>query len=181
MIAYETIPADFTVEATALIETIPEFPIPGHCVYNTDGGGREGYSLIVDTEEGVLRGFQHRCSSLTRGTKGTTTAFSITEYEVSLTDCELYEHRPLIEQWRAHRTCPTADFFAAWTLRYEKLVWFVSPCPYYPGAGQLHCRADNRPHEEELCQQDLPTQWIPDMTEVKEWNVRYVEYSAVSI
>ena len=54
MIAYETIPVDFTVDATALIETIPEFPIPGHCVYITDGSGREGYRLIIDTEEGVL-------------------------------------------------------------------------------------------------------------------------------
>jgi len=54
MIAYETIPVDFTVDATALIETIPEFPIPGHCVYITDGSGREGYRLIIDTEEGVF-------------------------------------------------------------------------------------------------------------------------------
>jgi len=54
MIAYETIPVDFTVDATALIETISEFPIPGHCVYITDGSGREGYRLIIDTEEGVL-------------------------------------------------------------------------------------------------------------------------------
>ena len=53
MIAYETIPVDFTVDATALIETIPEFPIPGHCVYITDGDGREGYRLIIDTEQGT--------------------------------------------------------------------------------------------------------------------------------
>jgi hypothetical protein len=53
-INYETVPVDFTIESTALIETIPEFPIPGHCVYITDGLGREGYRLIIDTEKGVL-------------------------------------------------------------------------------------------------------------------------------
>jgi hypothetical protein len=52
-INYETVPVDFTIESTALMERIPEFPIPGHCVYITDGIGREGYRLIIDTEKGT--------------------------------------------------------------------------------------------------------------------------------
>jgi hypothetical protein len=51
-IAYETVPVDFTIESMACIETIPEYPIPGHCVYITEGMGREGYRLIIDTEKG---------------------------------------------------------------------------------------------------------------------------------
>jgi hypothetical protein len=29
-----------------------EYPLPGHCVYLTEGEGREGYCLILDTERG---------------------------------------------------------------------------------------------------------------------------------
>lgn len=54
MIAYETISVNFTVDAMALIETMPKFLALEHCVYDTDGSGREGYRLIVDTEEDVF-------------------------------------------------------------------------------------------------------------------------------
>jgi hypothetical protein len=49
-IAYEIVPVDFTIESMACIETTPEYPIPGHCIYITEGLGREGYRLIIDTE-----------------------------------------------------------------------------------------------------------------------------------
>ena len=41
LIAYETVPVDFTVQSTAMSEEV--YPIPGHCVYLTEGLGREGY------------------------------------------------------------------------------------------------------------------------------------------
>jgi hypothetical protein len=93
----------------------------------------------------------------------------------------------LTEQWKGHRTCPTTEFFAAWTLRYEKLVWFMSPRPYMSG-GESHTRADNRPQEEELCQQEMPKEWIPDLSEAqeikdpgsRESRIRGLKYDAVS-
>lgn len=51
LVAYETIPVDFTIDSTAMTEEV--HPIPGHCVYLTGGLGREGYRLILDTEEGT--------------------------------------------------------------------------------------------------------------------------------
>ncbi|KAH0290499.1 hypothetical protein M436DRAFT_62646 [Aureobasidium namibiae CBS 147.97] len=148
MIAYETIPVDFTVDATALIGRIPEFPIMGHCVYITDGCGREGYRLIVDIEE------------------GTTTAFSITGYEWLSESWEYHKDRPAIDEWRAHRTLPTTEFFAAWTQRYEKLVWFISPCPNYPGGGSFQTRANSWDEQEEILHQEL-TKRIPDCSEAE--------------
>jgi hypothetical protein len=53
-INYETVPIDFTIDSTGLINTIPEYPLPGHCIYITDGIGREGYRLIIDTEKGMF-------------------------------------------------------------------------------------------------------------------------------
>ena len=53
-INYETVPIDFTIDSTGLINTIPEYPLPGHCIYITDGIGREGYRLIIDTEQGMF-------------------------------------------------------------------------------------------------------------------------------
>jgi hypothetical protein len=98
------------------------------------------------------------------------------------------ESLPEIDKWRAHRTCPTTEFFADWTLRYEKLVWFMSPRDYL-AAGTLHTRADNRPQEEELCQQDMPKEWIPDLSDAEEikdpvdrmFRIFGLKYSAVSI
>lgn len=50
LIAYETIPVDFTRTSTAMTEEV--YPIPGHCIYLTEGLGREGYRLILHTERG---------------------------------------------------------------------------------------------------------------------------------
>lgn len=94
---------------------------------------------------------------------------------------------PEAENWKAHRTCATAEFFAAWTLRYEKLVYFMSPRPYV-SKGNFHCRADNRTLEEGLCQQEMPKEWIPDFPGVedlrdagmRESRIRYLTYDAVS-
>lgn len=52
LIAYETFPVDFTISSTAMTEEV--YPIPGHCVYLTEGLGREGYRLILDTEKGKV-------------------------------------------------------------------------------------------------------------------------------
>ncbi|KAG9696265.1 hypothetical protein KCU95_g4395, partial [Aureobasidium melanogenum] len=71
LIAFETIPVDFTETSTAMTEEV--YPIPGHCVYLTEGLGREGYRLILDTE------------------RGTTTAFSIMEYELSTSEMRKYK------------------------------------------------------------------------------------------
>jgi hypothetical protein len=50
IIAYETVCTDYTVDSTHFLED--EYPLPGHCVYLTEGEGREGYCLILDTERG---------------------------------------------------------------------------------------------------------------------------------
>jgi hypothetical protein len=56
--------------------------------------------------------------------------------------------------------------------------------------GESHTRADNRPQEEELCQQDMPIEWIPDYCdlgkdirdlETREWRMRYWKNDAVSV
>jgi hypothetical protein len=57
MIAYETRPVDFTYSSMAVMERVPEYPIPDHCVYITNGIGREGYRLIIDTEKGTWYNF----------------------------------------------------------------------------------------------------------------------------
>jgi hypothetical protein len=93
---------------------------------------------------------------------------------------------PQAENWKAHRTCLTADFFAAWTLRYEKLVYFMSLRPYM-SKGNFHCRADNRTLEEGLLQQEMPKEWIPDLSDPEnpagttETRIRYLTYNVVSI
>ncbi|KAG9856731.1 hypothetical protein KCU98_g681, partial [Aureobasidium melanogenum] len=133
------------------------YPIPGHCVYLTEGLGREGYRLILDTE------------------RGTTSAFSIMDYELSM---------PEMEQWRAPHTLPTTDFFAGWTLRYEKLVWFMSPRPCL-AAGEFHSRVHHWQQEEELCQQEL-TESIPDFSDAeaivdesdRNWKIMNLKYPA---
>jgi hypothetical protein len=119
--------------------------------------------------------------------QGTTTAFSISQYEVTDNNWEYLESLPETERWRAHRTCPITEFFADWTLRYEKLVWFMSPRDYL-AAGTLHCRADNRQEEEELCHKDL-TQWISDLSEAekieddvdRQIKILRLKYPAVSV
>lgn len=109
------------------------------------------------------------------------------DYDLSTPDRIDHENQPEIEQWRAHRTLPTTEFFAAWTLRYRKLVWFMSLRPYL-AAGEFHSRAQSRQQEEGLCHQE-PTQWIPVLSEVeeiededaREWKMLYTKYPAVSI
>jgi hypothetical protein len=34
--------------------------------------------------------------------------------------------------------------------------------------GESHTRADNRPQEEELCQQEMSKEWIPDFSDAEE-------------
>lgn len=52
LVYYETMPIAYTKDATSTIEKV--FPLPSHCVYLTEGVDREGYSLILDTEKGIL-------------------------------------------------------------------------------------------------------------------------------
>lgn len=86
------------------------------------------------------------------------------DYQLSTAARTHYEDQPEIEQWRAHHTLPTTEFFAGWNLRYEKLVWFMSPRPYL-AAGEFHSRVDHW-QQEELCHQEL-NEWIPDLSEAE--------------
>lgn len=54
LIGYETAAIAYTQTSRSFMEEVT--PLPGHCVYLTEGVDREGYSLILDTENG-------RCSS----------------------------------------------------------------------------------------------------------------------
>jgi hypothetical protein len=55
-------------------------------------------------------------------------------------------------------------------------------------SGESHTRADNRPQEEELCQQEMPKEWIPDFSDAeeikdpinRESKIRGLKYDAVS-
>ena len=54
--------------------------------------------------------------------------------------------------------------------------------------GSFHCRADNRTLEEGLLQQNMPKEWIPDLSDpenlrdagMRETRIRYLTYDAVS-
>lgn len=50
LVEYETVPIAYTKTIRTMIEEIQ--PLPGHCVYLTEGVDREGYSLILDTARG---------------------------------------------------------------------------------------------------------------------------------
>lgn len=50
LVGWETVPLAYTQNATSSMESCN--PLPSHCVYLTEGVGREGYSLILDTEKG---------------------------------------------------------------------------------------------------------------------------------
>lgn len=51
LVANDTSPVDYTRHSHILMEKVN--PLPGHCVYLTQGVDREGYSLILDTEKGT--------------------------------------------------------------------------------------------------------------------------------
>jgi hypothetical protein len=63
----------------------------------------------------------------------------------------------------------------------------MSPRPYM-SCGESHTRADNWPQEEELCQQEMPKEWIPDFSDAqeikdpinREFKIRGLQYDAVS-
>lgn len=50
-VTYETQSVDYTRQSITSSEQA--YPIPGHCVYLTQGEGRDGYSIILDTERGI--------------------------------------------------------------------------------------------------------------------------------
>jgi hypothetical protein len=98
------------------------------------------------------------------------------------------ETLPESEQWTTHRTQPTVGFFADWSLRYEKLVWMLTPT-YKHNWGSLLSLVDNRPQEAELCQREMKT-WHPDLSQVetdggdkssKEWRILGLMHTAVSV
>ena len=61
LIEYETAAIAYTQDPSDMMEEVN--PLPPHCVYLTQGLDREGYSLILDTEQG---GFPaHNASRLT--------------------------------------------------------------------------------------------------------------------
>jgi hypothetical protein len=51
LVQYETVPIDWTQRSYVAMEQVN--PLPSHCVYLTEGVDREGYSLILNVEEGV--------------------------------------------------------------------------------------------------------------------------------
>lgn len=51
LVQYETVAIAYTKNPRTLMEQVN--PLPGNCVYVTEGVDREGYSLILDVEKGV--------------------------------------------------------------------------------------------------------------------------------
>lgn len=98
--------------------------------------------------------------------EGTTRAWSVMGYELLHSNYSYEASLPESDKWRAHRTLPTADFFAAWTLRYQKLVWYLSPRTSSRSTGTFSSRAEQLFEEDELCQQPL-TEWHPDLSSMK--------------
>ena len=52
LVQYETVAIAYTKNPTTMMEEVN--PLPGNCVYLTEGVDREGYSLILDVEKGSL-------------------------------------------------------------------------------------------------------------------------------
>jgi hypothetical protein len=50
LVQYETVAIAYTKKLTTLMDEVN--PLPGNCVYLTEGVDREGYSLILDAGEG---------------------------------------------------------------------------------------------------------------------------------
>lgn len=50
LVQYETVAIAYTKNPSTLMEDVN--PLPGNCVYLTEGVDREGYSLILDVERG---------------------------------------------------------------------------------------------------------------------------------
>jgi hypothetical protein len=78
--------------------------------------------------------------------------------------------------------------FADWSLRYEKLVWMLTPT-YKHNWGSFLSLGDNRPQEAEFCQREMKT-WHPDLSQVetdggdessKEWRILGLMHTAVSV
>lgn len=136
---YETIPICYSGNDTK--EGI--YPLPAHCVYLTRSVDHLGISLILDTDEGTITEYTHSESYVT-------------------VPWEEYDALPDAEKWKGHHTAPITDFLEAWTRRYEKLIWMLVPNPVgQPTTGRFYSRADSRPHEEELMEQDQLEPWHP--------------------
>lgn len=52
LVQYETVAIAYTKNPSTMMEEVN--PLPGNCVYLTEGVDREGYSLILDVEKGAL-------------------------------------------------------------------------------------------------------------------------------
>ena len=51
LVQYETVAIAYTQNPSTVMEQVN--PLPGNCVYLTEGVDREGYSLILDVEKGA--------------------------------------------------------------------------------------------------------------------------------
>jgi hypothetical protein len=51
LVQYETVPIAWTQRSYVAMEQVN--PLPAHCVYLTEGIDREGYSLILNVDEGA--------------------------------------------------------------------------------------------------------------------------------
>ena len=140
LIAYETVPIDYTSSA-GWMEGV--YPLPGNCIYLTEGVDREGYSLILDASQGTI------------------TAYSISGYDITL-PYEEFDAMPEADKWRAHRTTPITEFFQSWIQRYANLVWMLSPSPRgRPTAERFYSRAQRSGEDDELAKRGL-VEWRPE-------------------
>ncbi|SMR55635.1 unnamed protein product [Zymoseptoria tritici ST99CH_1E4] len=91
----DTYNLDYASSAKCLMEDA--YPLPGHCVYLTSGGG-SGYSLILDTEKDT-----------------------ITEYRTPYSAMPPTK-LPKTELWREQFTLPAEKFLTLWTKSAARLV-----------------------------------------------------------
>lgn len=139
-VQWETLAVDYS--SLNFVSSVAEdvYPLPDYCVYITHAVDREGISLILDTNEGII----------THMGSGSRIVVPYEEYDVL----------PLEEKWEMYPRIPIKDFFDAWTARYENLVWMLVPNPIgEPNSGRFISRANNPSEEEELLRNRPAAPW----------------------
>ncbi|KAI0016286.1 hypothetical protein F4780DRAFT_783341 [Xylariomycetidae sp. FL0641] len=145
LVSWETVPICYADGGPDSWHSPEEnYRLPAHCINLTQGVGREGMCLILDVDAGTVTEFSHADAPIT-------------------IPYDEYENLPEEDRWRAHVTTPVVDFFTAWTHRYRRLVWMLTPNPVgQPTTGRFYNRADSRAEEEELARSEQPLlPWHP--------------------
>lgn len=134
IVNWETVPVCYAGKDTD--EGI--YPLPAHCIYLTHSVDQLGTALILDTDKGTLTEYTHSESFVT----------------IPWDELDLL---PEEEKWKGHYTAPISEFLDAWIVRYERLVWLLVPNPVgQPTTGRFYSRADSKPQEEGLLEQEGP-------------------------